>query len=509
MTSKFDYIVIGSGLAGLTFALRASENAKVCVLTKANIAESNTTYAQGGIAAAVGERDTWQLHEQDTLIAGAGLCDPEAVRFLVQNAPDAIAWLQSLGARFDINNVRDLDLGREGGHSMHRIVHHADKTGWEVERAVSEAVRQNKNITVFEYAFVTKLHIIDGRCAGVTAEINDLGVRNFTARAVMLASGGCGKVYAHTTNPRIATGDGIGLAIDAGAVIENMEFMQFHPTTLYHNQLPGFLITEAVRGAGGILKNHLGRRFMYDYDERLELAPRDIVARSIEREMAKLETWCVYLDATHLKAEDLKHEFPTIWERLRTVGIEIEKQWIPVVPAQHYSCGGIKTDLKGRSSIPGLYASGEVASTGVHGANRLASNSLLEAMVFSTSAAEAVQDEPWPAKQVTGTYKCECIAESEAIRIRHAFQRVMSQHVGVFRTNAGLKKAKSTVDKLLKEYEELPKTGFSGYSQETRSLLLTAKSVIEGAIARKVNIGLHYNKDLEESSATPNPAASE
>jgi L-aspartate oxidase len=507
MAERFDYVVVGSGLAGLTFALRAAETGRVCVLTKAELYESNTNYAQGGIAAAVGESDSWELHEKDTLIAGAGLCDTAAVRFLVQEAPSAIQWLTSLGARFDLDDSKALNLGLEGGHSRKRIVHFADRTGWEVERAVTVAVRNNPKIVVYEQAFATRLVVQDGRCVGATVYIEDIGLKTFVGRAVMLATGGCGKVYSNTTNPRVATADGIGLAVTVGAEIRNMEFMQFHPTTLYHPQLRGFLISEAVRGAGGILRNHLGRRFMYDYDARLELAPRDVVARAIEAEMEKLSTWCVYLDVTHLHPDELRHEFPTIWEKLRSVGIEIEKEWIPVVPGQHYSCGGVTTDLRGRTSVSGLYASGEVSCTGVHGANRLASNSLLEAMVFSMSAASVVVQEPDPLEEINEPSQPKCIAENEAVRIRHDAQRSMSQHVGVFRHNAGLREAEATLERLQRDYEEAPEAPFSQYALETQSILTAARLVVKGAIARKENVGLHYNADL--AITTPNSAAGE
>lgn len=507
MAERFDYVVVGSGLAGLTFALRAAETGRVCVLTKAELYESNTNYAQGGIAAAVGESDSWELHEKDTLIAGAGLCNPAAVRFLVQEAPNAIKWLSSLGARFDLDATKSLDLGLEGGHSRKRIVHFADKTGWEVERAVTEAVRKNPNIVVYEQAFATRLIVHDGRCIGATVQIEDIGLKTFVGRAVMLATGGCGKVYSNTTNPRVATADGIGLAAAVGANVQNMEFMQFHPTTLYHPQLRGFLISEAVRGEGGILRNHLGRRFMYDYDARLELAPRDIVARAIEAEMEKLSTWCVYLDVTHLDAGELEHEFPTIWEKLRSVGIEIEKDWIPVVPGQHYSCGGVVTDLHGRTSVPGLFASGEVSCTGVHGANRLASNSLLEAMVFSMSAASVVSDEPAPLEFLTEPSQPKCIAENEAVRIRHDAQRTMAQHAGVFRHTAGLREAKDALVRLQRDYAEAAEAPFSQYALETQSILTAALFVVEGALERKQNIGLHFNADL--AITTQNSGAAE
>ncbi|MBL8067463.1 MAG: L-aspartate oxidase [Armatimonadetes bacterium] len=495
-THKTDFLAIGSGLAGLAFALKAAEHGQVTVLTKAQMQDSNTSWAQGGIAAAVGESDSWELHEQDTLIAGAGLCNPDAVRMLVQNAPAAIEWLAELGTRFDLSASNALDLGREGGHSRHRIVHHADKTGWEVERAVSEAVRKHPAIQVYENCFVTGLIVADGQCIGAEAIVNDLGPVQFAARATMLATGGCGKVYAHTTNPRVATGDGVALAHRAGAAIANMEFQQFHPTTLKHSQLSGFLITEAMRGAGATLRNHNGRRFMYDYDDRLELAPRDVVARSIEREIQKLKTWCVYLDPTHLDAADLQHEFPTIWNRLREIGIEIEKDWIPVVPAQHYSCGGVVTDLQGRTDIPRLYASGEVACTGVHGANRLASNSLLEAIVFSFAASQAVGHES-PNLPASPAYRApHCIPESDAIHIRHALQKQMSTHAGIFRTDAGLSSLRSFIAGALDDVAAPPSAPFSAYSAEAQNLLEVAALIVDGAASRKENVGLHYNADL-------------
>ncbi|MDI9636762.1 L-aspartate oxidase [Kamptonema cortianum] len=499
-TESCDYLVIGSGLAGLTFALHAAEHGQVTVLTKSEITESNTSWAQGGIAAAVGESDSWELHEEDTHTAGAGLCDTKAVRFLVQSAPAAIDWLRSKGANFDVAGSNELDLGREGGHSRHRIVRHADKTGWEIERVVSSAVRRHPNIQIYENTFVTQILLSGNRCVGVTAQVADFGVKLFLAKATLLATGGAGQVYHNTTNPRVATADGVAMAARIGADVRHMEFQQFHPTTLHHPQLSGFLITEAMRGAGATLRNHLGRRFMFDYDQRLELAPRDVVARSIEREIERLATWCVYLDATHLPGELLQREFPTIWQTLRTVGIEVEKDWIPVVPAQHYSCGGIVTNLSAQSSVPGLYASGECACTGVHGANRLASNSLLEAIVFSQAAAEAVREETRSHPVSSVPEEPKCIVESEAIRIRHALQRCMSHYAGVFKTTDGLHRAESEIRSLLQDYESAAEAPFSAYVLETRNLLDVALIIVEAALSRKQNIGLHHNADLAPHS---------
>lgn len=491
------FLVVGSGLAGLSFALQVADHGDVVVLTKAQIAEANTAYAQGGIAAAIGDEDSWQLHEHDTLVAGAGLCNEEAVRLLVKNGPAAIQWLTELGAEFDLETDGDWSLGREGGHSRNRILHKGDATGMEIEQAVVNRVRAHHNIHVVEQAFVTQLLVRDGRCFGADVWIDGLGMRRYLAGATMLASGGCGMLYRNSTNPRVATGDGIALALEAGAAVGNLEFMQFHPTTLYHQQLRGFLITEAARGAGATLRNHLGSRFMWEYDARLELAPRDIVARAIDAEMKRLNTWCVYLDLAHLNREKIEREFPTIRETLARLGILLHRDWIPVVPAQHYSCGGVNTDLDARTTIDGLYAAGEVANTGVHGANRLASNSLLEAVVFAHTAARAALEDG----SAQGTFEGEpspppCVTEGDAVSIRKHLQGIMTDHVGIVRTNAGLEEAEVRLAKLEEEYEAKTGAPFGLYSRETHNLLVLGQAVVRAAQARHENVGLHYNADL-------------
>lgn len=501
-SERYDFLAIGSGLAGLAFALEAAEHGKVCVLTKADVSDANTSYAQGGIAAALGEADSWELHEQDTLIAGAGLCDPQAVRYLVKNGPDAIQWLLQAGARFDKDPKGELALGLEGGHSQKRVVHFQDRTGWEIERAVIEAVRAHPNIHVLEHAFVTELFLQDGRCLGAAAMLEGIGPTAFYARATLLATGGCGAMYQHTTNPRVATGDGVALADRVGARIENMEFMQFHPTTLYHPQMRGFLISEACRGAGGTLRNHLGKRFMYDYDERLELAPRDVVARAIDAEIKRLQTWCVYLDLAHLPPGKVQQEFPTIYAALKKVGLEFDREWAPIVPAQHYSCGGVVTDLDGRTSVPGLYAAGEVACTGVHGANRLASNSLLEAIVFARAAADACASEPPLSSDLPEPHWIACVPETDSVVIRRALQHSMTERAGIVRTNSGLAEAEAEIGRLLKDYDAKAGATFAPHPLETHNLLLAAKHVVSGARARKENAGLHFNADLQRNGSS-------
>lgn len=517
-----DFLVIGSGIAGLTFALKAASLGRVTIITKKGRAESNTNYAQGGIAAVMEPDDSFQEHISDTLVAGAGLCNEEAVRTLVTEGPERIRELINFGTEFTRRADGGLDLGREGGHSRNRIVHAADLTGREVERALLQSVAEHPNITLIEYLsaieLITEHHIPGDRrqgvrqrnCHGVYAlDTRSGGIITLLARRTLLATGGCGQIYLHTTNPGIATGDGYAMAYRAGAVLANMEFVQFHPTSLYAPSRAGtFLISEAVRGHGGILRNSEGERFMSRYDERLELAPRDIVARAIDSELKRSGDACVYLDVTHIPYEEFKEHFPNIERECAALGINVATAFIPVVPAAHYQCGGVRCDLWGRTSIGNLYVCGEVSSTGVHGANRLASNSLLEALVFAHRAYENIRESwegetgaplpdvpPWNDRGVFNVEEW-IVIEHDRLEV----QTIMWDLVGIVRSNVRLLRAQRRLRLIREEIEEyFRRTKITLELLDLRNLAETALLVVETAITRKESRGLHFTTDYPDT----------
>jgi len=523
---QVDFLVIGTGIAGLTYAYKMAKkfpDKKVLVLTKAAADETNTKYAQGGVAVVYDrEKDSFDKHINDTLIAGDGLCNEKIVEIVVTEGPDRIDELIALGTNFDKEDDGDYKLGKEGGHSEFRILHHKDVTGWEMERALLEAVAEMQNIEIVKHCFVidiiTQHHLgylvtkstPDTRCYGVYAlnlETNE--IETILSNHTYLATGGNGQVYRTTTNPGIATGDGISMVYRAKGRIENMEFIQFHPTALYEAGLVGqaFLITEAVRGDGGILRNKKGEAFMERYDERKDLAPRDIVARAIDNEMKVSGTEHVWLDCTHFEVEKFTEHFPNIYEKCKSIGIDISKDMIPVAPAAHYNCGGIKVDEWGNTSIQNLYAVGECSSTGLHGANRLASNSLLEAMVFAhrcfVHVAEKVEKgiddisghfpnvPEWNAKGTTDPKEMIVITQS-----LKELRQSMSDYVGIVRNNYRLQRASRRIDMLWEETEDLyRKAKVSPQLLELRNLITIGYLVIKGAAFRQESRGLNYNTD--------------
>jgi len=503
---SFDVIVVGSGLAGQSLALRLADNHRVALVTKRLIDDSATNYAQGGIAAVLDDADSIESHIQDTFDAGAGLCDAAATRFVVERGRQVIDWLIDQGVPFTRDSA-GYHLTREGGHSARRVIHVADATGAAVQQTLSEKVRHHPNIAVLERHIVvdlitgTKLGLKNKRCWGAyVLDIDNDRVLTLGAPNTVIASGGAGKSYLYTTNPDTATGDGIAMAWRAGCRVANLEFIQFHPTCLYHPQAKSFLITEAMRGEGGILRLPDGTRFMPAHDERAELAPRDIVARAIDYEMKKHGLDCVYLDVTHKGEGFLRTHFPNIFARCRELGIDIAKQPIPVVPAAHYTCGGIVVDLAARTDVPGLYALGEAACTGLHGANRLASNSLLECVVFSQAAAVDIRAQKtaklprlprWDESRVTDA--------DEEIVISHNWdelRRFMWDYVGIVRTTKRLERARHRIRLLQKEIEEFyAHFRVTNDLIELRNLVLTAHLIVECAMRRKESRGLHFSRD--------------
>jgi L-aspartate oxidase len=507
----YDVLVIGSGAAGLTLALQLAPQAKIALLSKGDLTETSTLYAQGGIAAVLDATDTVESHLADTLVAGAGLCDPGVVRFVVENAGQAIKRLIDYGVPFSRSEASpdEYHLTREGGHSHRRIIHAADQTGRAVETTLEERARANGNIDIYEHRLAIDLVREKkdgalGRCVGAYALDRKSGkIGLFRARTVVIASGGAGRVYLYSTNPDGCTGDGIAMAWRAGCRVANMEFMQFHPTCLYHPQAKNFLISEAVRGEGGRLVLPNGKRFMPRFDERAELAPRDIVARAIDHEMKRLGIDCVYLDISHQPASFIEEHFPTIFATCLKLGIDMRKQPIPVVPAAHYTCGGIMIDRHGRTDVPGLYAIGEASFTGLHGANRMASNSLLECLVYGAAAADHILTQlpklapppevpVWDESWVTNS--------DEEVVVSHNWdelRRFMWDYVGIVRTTKRLERAMHRIEMLLDEIDDYYGSfRVTGDLLELRNLAAVAKLIIRSALARKESRGLHYSLDF-------------
>jgi len=512
---SFDFLVLGSGIAGLSFALKAGQHGRVAIVTKKSSAESNTNYAQGGIAAVTSREDSVEIHVRDTLAAGAGLCHEDVVRAIVQEGPARIAELIEIGMQFterEIAGGKELDLGREGGHSKRRILHAKDVTGREIERALLEAIAGQPNIEIFENHVAIDLittqklgQLFDprpNRCLGAyVLDKKRSQVETFAAGTVLLATGGCGKVYLYTTNPDIATGDGVAMAYRAGAGIANMEFVQFHPTCLYHPRAKSFLISEAVRGEGGVLKNSEGVAFMDGWHPLKSLAPRDIVARAIDSEMKKSGADCVFLDITHQPAQFLMDRFPNIYTTCLKYGIDMTKEPIPVVPAAHYQCGGVLTNVDGETEIGGLYAVGEVACTGLHGANRLASNSLLEALVCAHRAARRVSENRPPPLHVAlpEWHSGNAHDSDEMVVVSHNWdeiRRLMWDYVGIVRTNKRLRRARSRIARLQEEIQEYY-WDFKVHSDllELRNIAIVAELIIASAMERPESRGLHFNLD--------------
>ena len=521
---KIDFLVIGSGIAGLSFALKAAKHGKVLIITKASEDESNTKYAQGGVAVVVDKQDSFHKHIEDTLIAGDGLCDEDIVRMVVEEGPERIDEIIAYGTNFDQVTDGIFDLAKEGGHSEHRVLHYKDITGFEIERALLKKIHENANIEILTHYFaielITQHHLgqfvdkstTDITCYGVYA-LNTVTnfVEKILSKVTVMASGGAGHIYSNTTNPVIATGDGIAMVYRAKGKVRNMEFIQFHPTALFNpGEYPSFLISEAVRGFGGVLKSRNGEDFMHNYDRRGSLAPRDIVARAIDAEMKKSGDDYVFLDIRHRSQADILVHFPNIYAKCLSVGIDMTKDMIPVTPAAHYMCGGIKVDEFGRSSIQRLYACGECASTGLHGANRLASNSLLEATVFAhriyLNAFEKFADNKIP-DNIPEWDETNTKLSDEDILVTHNLreaQKVMSDYVGIVRSDFRLERALRRLGLLYEETESFYKnTKLSLKLCELRNIIQNSFIVIKSAMMRKESRGLHYNTDYPEHQDNP------
>ena len=521
-TATYDVLIIGSGAAGLSLALRLPENCRIGLVSKGPLAEGSTLYAQGGISAVLDKADSVESHIEDTLNAGAGLCSPATVRYVVEKGPECIGWLIDQGVKFtrdeESHDPGAYHLTREGGHSHRRVVHAADATGREIETTLEQLVRKRGNVALLEHHIAVdlitaaKLGLADSRCYGAyLMDRRTQRIKTVAAHNVVLATGGANKAYLYTSNPDGSTGDGIAMAWRAGCRLGNMEFMQFHPTCLYHPHAKSFLISEAVRGEGGRLLLPDGSEFMQKFDKRGALAPRDIVARAIDHEMKRLGSDHVLLDISHRPAEFIREHFPTIHARCLEYGYDMTKGPIPVVPAAHYTCGGVLTDLAGRTDLPGLYAAGETAFTGLHGANRMASNSLLECIVFGFAAADDIRKQTaaaipehlpdWDESRVTDSDE-EVVVSHNWSELRH----FMWDYVGIVRTNKRLKRAWSRMELLKHEIEEYY-GNFRVTSDlvELRNLTLVAGLIIQSAQSRRESRGLHYTLDYPEADTSRTP----
>lgn len=518
MIHKYDFLVIGSGIAGMSFALKVADKGKVAILCKSSLEEANTSYAQGGIATVMKQTDNFEKHIQDTITAGDNICDRAVVEKVVREAPAQIKELISWGVNFDKDDKGNFDLHREGGHSEFRILHHKDTTGSEIQESLIQEVKHHPNIDVFNNHFAIEIltqhhlgqivtrHTPDIECFGAyVLDNNTRNIDTFLAKITLIATGGIGNVYHTTTNPVIATGDGIAMVHRARGVIRDMEFVQFHPTALYHpGERPSFLITEAMRGYGALLRTSDGKEFMHKYDARGALAPRDIVARAIDNEMKNRGDDCVYLDVRHKDAEETKEHFPNIYQHCFSLGIDITKDLIPVAPAAHYLCGGINVDLDGQSTINRLYAAGECSRTGLHGANRLASNSLIEAVVYADAVAKhALQRldhysyKDFPVWDDAGTsLPEENVLITQSVK---EVQQIMSTYVGIVRSNLRLQRALSRLEILYRETESLfDRSVVSKEICELRNIISVGYLIIKQAMQRKESRGLHYTIDYPE-----------
>lgn len=522
MVYKYDFLVIGSGIAGMSFALKVADKYKVAILCKTTLDETNTSLAQGGISSVTDlQLDDYEKHIQDTLIAGSGVCDLKAVEKVVKNAPEQIKQLINWGVEFDKKNDGTFDLHKEGGHSEFRILHHKDTTGYEIQQRLKQRVQEHSNIDIFEHFFaidiITQHHLGEIvtrqtpniECYGVYAlNQQTRSISTFLGKITMMATGGIGNVYLTSTNPVVATGDGIAMVHRARGIIKDMEFVQFHPTALFYPKIrPSFLITEALRGYGAELRTLKGQKFMLKYDERGSLAPRDIVARAIDTEMKQSGSDHVFLDVTHKNAEETKKHFPNIYDKCLSLGIDITKDYIPVAPAAHYLCGGIAVNLNGESSIQRLYAAGECSCTGLHGANRLASNSLIEAIVYADAAAKdaltkvnnIAYNDKVPSWNDEGTsLPEEMVLITQSVK---EVEQIMSSYVGIVRSNLRLQRAMARLEILFRETESLfDRSVVSREICELRNRISVAYLIIKQAMARKESRGLHYTIDYPDKN---------